>query len=167
MRIHNAGRTVIGRGVRINSGPSNYVGGDRRMAIWVGKAGRLEIGDGCALSNSTIVCTDRVVIGEHAFIGGSCDIYDTDFHQLDAESRIRNEGPIGHGPVLIGPKAFIGGGTMILKNVTIGEGAVVGARSLVTRSIPAYEIWAGCPARFIRKVGGEGCPMTPADGHLE
>ena len=52
----------------------------------------------------------------------------------------------------IGPKAFVGAWSIVLKNVTIGEGAVVGAGSVVTRSIPPHEIWAGVPAKFVRKI---------------
>lgn len=152
LRVHNGGALRIAENVRINSGPANYVGGDRRMALWVSSTGTLEIGNRCALSNSTIVCRDRVTIKEDVFIGGGCEIYDSDFHQLASEDRIANRGPIGHEPVEIGPRAFIGGGTMILKGVTIGRGAVIGAGSVVTRSIPPEEVWAGVPAKFIRKL---------------
>lgn len=55
------------------------------------------------------------------------------------------------GKVIIKKKAYIGANTVICKPVTIGEGAVVGASSVVTKDIPPYEIWAGNPARFIRK----------------
>jgi acetyltransferase-like isoleucine patch superfamily enzyme len=54
--------------------------------------------------------------------------------------------------VRIGPHAFVGANCVILKNTTIGEDAVVGAGSVVTRDVPAGEIWAGAPAKFIRKV---------------
>ncbi|WP_218932236.1 acyltransferase [Adhaeretor mobilis] len=122
------------------------------MAFWVGSKGTLDIGDGCGLSNSTIVCIDKVSIGAETFIGGGCEIYDTDFHQLDPDDRIANRGHIGHGPISIGPRAFIGSGSTILKNVTVGEGAVIGAGSVVTKPVPPFEIWAGVPARFIRRV---------------
>lgn len=49
------------------------------------------------------------------------------------------------------PRAFIGTNTIVCADVTIGEGAVVGAGSIVTKDIPPYEIWAGNPARFIKK----------------
>lgn len=55
-------------------------------------------------------------------------------------------------PVIIEEGAFIGGGTIILKGVVIGRHSVVGAGSVVTRSIPPGEIWAGNPARFVRKL---------------
>lgn len=55
------------------------------------------------------------------------------------------------GVVHIKRGAFIGLGTIITKPVTIGEGAIVGAGSIVTKNIPDDEVWAGNPARFIRK----------------
>ena len=53
--------------------------------------------------------------------------------------------------MLIKKNAYIGANTVICKPVTIGEGAIIGASSVVTKDIPSFEIWAGNPARFIRK----------------
>lgn len=53
--------------------------------------------------------------------------------------------------ITIMPRAFIGTNTIVCADVTIGEGAVVGAGSIVTKDIPPYEIWAGNPAQFIKK----------------
>jgi acetyltransferase-like isoleucine patch superfamily enzyme len=152
IRLFVSGRLEIGNNVRVNSGPANYVGGERRMAVWVGRNGRAVIGDGCALSNATIVATDCVEILPETFIGGGCNIYDTDFHHIDASGRLSPAAAAPHAPVRIGPRAFIGGHVTVLKGVTIGEGAVIGAGSVVTKSVPAGEIWGGVPARFIRKV---------------
>ena len=55
------------------------------------------------------------------------------------------------GKVVIKHNAYIGANTVICKPVTIGEGAIIGASSVVTKDIPPFEIWAGNPARFIRK----------------
>lgn len=60
-------------------------------------------------------------------------------------------GSYDRGQVKICRGAYLGMGTMIVKPVTIGEGAIVGAGSIVTKNIPANEVWAGNPARFIRK----------------
>ncbi|WP_315854330.1 acyltransferase [Crateriforma conspicua] len=152
LRIHNGGKFLIGDNVRINSGSSNFVGGDRRMSFWIGSKGVLEIGNRCAISNSTIACRNRIKIGDFTFIGGGCSIYDNDFHQVNPTDRINNRGSIGTGPVDIGSHVFIGAGVTILKNVSIGKGAVVGAGSVVTKSVGAYELWAGAPARFIRNI---------------
>ncbi len=55
------------------------------------------------------------------------------------------------GKVHIKKRAYLGMNTIVVKPVTIGEGAIVGAGSVVTKDIPDWEIWAGNPARFIRK----------------
>ena len=151
IRLRIAGKLKIGPNVRFHSGRTNYVGGDRRMAIWVGPRGTLEIGKGCALSNSTIVCQERIEILDETFIGGGCDIFDNDFHALSPEARISGT-PGVSAPIKIGPKAFLGSNVLVLKGVTIGEAAVVGAGSVVTKDVPAGEIWAGVPARPLGRI---------------
>lgn len=88
-------------------------------------------------------------------IGGGCDIYDTDFHELAPGDREKRTGLVGRGKVTIGPHAFVGAGSRVLKGVTIGEGAVIGAGSVVIRDVPPYEIWAGVPAKHLRKIERE------------
>lgn len=60
-------------------------------------------------------------------------------------------GTYSSGKILIKKRAYLGARTIICKPVTIGEDAIVGAGSIVTKDIPANEVWAGNPARFIRK----------------
>jgi acetyltransferase-like isoleucine patch superfamily enzyme len=153
VRLYVSGRLRIGNDVAINSGAGNFVGVERRMAIWVGRGATAVIGDGCRMSNSTIVATDSVEILPETLIGGGCNIYDTDFHHLHAAGRVEaGHGPAPSAPIRIGPRAFIGGHVTVLKGVTIGEGSIIGACSVVTKSVPPGEIWAGVPARFVRKV---------------
>ena len=64
----------------------------------------------------------------------------------------QNDTDIKSAPVLIKEGAFIGAHSIILKGVTIGKHSIIGAGSVVTKSIPDGEIWAGNPARFIRKI---------------
>ncbi len=60
-------------------------------------------------------------------------------------------GSYDRGKVIIEKGAYLGMNTLVVKPVTIGENAIVGAGSVVTKDIPANEVWAGNPARFIRK----------------
>ena len=59
---------------------------------------------------------------------------------------------INSAPVIIKDGVFIGADTLILKGVTIGEKSVIGAGSIVTRNVPAGKIWAGNPAKFLRRL---------------
>ena len=55
-------------------------------------------------------------------------------------------------PVKIEDNAFVGARSMILRGITIGKYSIIGAGSVVTKSVPENEIWAGNPARFVRKI---------------
>jgi acetyltransferase-like isoleucine patch superfamily enzyme len=91
-------------------------------------------------------------LGNMYLSGGDCKIYDTDFHSLNFEKRNRlPDNDVRSGAVNIKYGAFIGTGAIILKGVTVGEKSIIGAGSVVACDIPDNEIWAGNPARFIRK----------------
>lgn len=88
-----------------------------------------------------------VSIGDHVFIGPNVQIY-TAHHPLDAASRDLHIGFAE--PITIGNHVWIGGGCVILPGVTIGDGAVIGAGSVVTKDIPARMIAVGNPCRPIK-----------------
>lgn len=71
-------------------------------------------------------------------------------------SKIRDRAPTAHGPIVIENDAWIGTGVIVMPNVTIGEGAVVGAGSIVTESVPPYTVVVGRPAKPHRKIRLEG-----------
>jgi len=148
------GTLEIGDSVRINSGPLvNAVGGHRRTIIAVHRGAALRIGAHTGLSGCTIVCQERIEIGAEVFIGGDVLILDSDLHALQAAARRPHDiSAVKRAPVRIGNRAFIGAGSILLKGVTIGVEAVVGAGSVVTGEVPAGEIWAGNPARFVGRV---------------
>ena len=80
-------------------------------------------------------------------------ICDSDFHSISFLERMETpDTHIKSEPVVIQEGAFIGARSIILKGVTVGKHAVVGAGSVVTRNIPENEIWAGNPAVFIRRL---------------
>ena len=155
VHIHNkGGKAVFGNNLRINSGIfGNPIGGDTRMLIRISRGATLTIGNNVAISNSAIVCRAGITIADNVMIGGSCKIWDTDFHPINPQQRLKtpNDNYVSK-PISIEENAFIGAGSYILKGVTIGRNAVIGAGSVVSRNIPENQIWAGNPARFIKNV---------------
>ena len=88
---------------------------------------------------------------DNVAIGAGCLITDSDHHSLVYNLRIN--GDIGKSaPIILKEGAFIGAGCIILKGVTIGKHSVLGAGSVITKSIPDGELWAGNPAKFVKKV---------------
>jgi acetyltransferase-like isoleucine patch superfamily enzyme len=152
LHCHRTASILIGRGCRIQSGfAGNAVGGNGRMALWVGAGAVLTIGDGVGLSNATIVCLRAVTIGDGVLVGGDSKVYDTDFHSLDAAERARPGNPgARRAPVTIGPRAFVGAHSVVLKGAEVGAEAVIGAGAVVRGTVPAGEVWAGNPAVPLR-----------------
>lgn len=147
---------VIGKNFRSNNREmANPIGRFKKCSFVVGPKGKLLIGDNVGISSTAIVCHNSIHIGNHVKLGGNVVIYDTDFHSLNPNLRHEPEldkKNVQTGPVIIGDNAFIGAHSTILKGVTIGENSIIGAGSIVTKDIPKNEIWAGNPAKFIKKI---------------
>lgn len=90
-----------------------------------------------------------ITIGKHCFIGPNCGMY-TANHPLVAEER--NQGLEQARPITIGDNVWIGADVTILPGVTIGEGSVIGAKSVVTKDIPPNVIALGNPCRVLRAI---------------
>jgi len=152
--VTRKGRLKIGESLSINSGNKyNVIGRQQKNIFWVD--GELSIGNNVGMSTSAIICTHKITIGNNVMIGGNTVIYDTDFHNINPEIRIKKSQDKLTAlrlPVVIEANVFIGAHSTILKGVTIGENSVVGACSLISKNIPANEVWAGNPAKFIKKV---------------
>lgn len=156
MNVHitRRGKVVIGENLSVNSGYNyNIIGRQQKNIFWV--EGELEIGKNVGMSATAIICNYKISIGDNVMIGGNTVIYDSDFHNLD--SLIRNDKSQDRNSavkrkVIIGNNVFIGAHTTILKGVVIGDNSIVGACSVVTKKIPANEIWGGNPAKFIKKL---------------
>jgi len=132
---------------------SNFVGINKKVSIGVTKNAELIIGDNCGFSGTSIYAAKSIIIGNFCNFGGNTFIWDTDFHPLDFRARrIHKVEAIKTAPIVIGNDVFVGANTIILKGVTIGDRAIIGAGSVVTKNIPADEIWGGNPAKFIRKI---------------
>ena len=110
----------------------------------------IEIGDNFfSNSNFTVLDVSRVRIGSNVQVGPNVSIY-TAGHPLHPDSR--NSGYEYGIDVVIGDSVWLGGNTCVLPGVTIGDNAVIGAGSVVTKDIPANALAAGNPCRVIREI---------------
>ncbi|MEN9416483.1 MAG: hypothetical protein RI988_103 [Pseudomonadota bacterium] len=112
---------------------------------------RLVIGDDCALSGATVCAAQSVTIGARCLFGADSIVTDTDFHPLQPQGRW--SAPLEQAatrPVRIGCDVFVGARAIVLKGVTVGDGAVIAAGAVVTRDVPAGAVVAGNPARELR-----------------
>jgi len=104
---------------------------------------RIQIGNGCGFSGTTIGCGLSIRIGDGVRCGANTVITDTDWHTDDPRTR-------SDAPIVIEDGVWLGLNVTVLKGVTIGRGSFVASGSVVTRSVPAYSVAAGVPARVIR-----------------
>ena len=141
------GSIRIGEGVYL-SGKSSFSFNNRHLDAPV-----LEVGDGTFVGHSCSFSVARAIrIGRHCLIAGGGRISDYDGHPLDAaERRAGNTSPLAEvKPVSIGCDVWIGARAVILKGVTVGDRAIIGACSVVTKDVPPDCIVAGNPARIVK-----------------
>lgn len=118
---------------------------------------RLVIKDRAAIGwNTKITVSKEVIIEEDAIVSYDCRISDTDGHRREADLRAAGVRPAPQDvlPIRICRHAWIGNGTHVMKGVTIGEGTIIGANSVVVSTIPPYSLALGNPAEVLcRKYG--------------
>jgi acetyltransferase-like isoleucine patch superfamily enzyme len=152
--IENKGSCKFGQGIKFNSSTkSNFVGIFKPCSLYIAANASLEIGNHSGFSGVSIFCTNSISIGDYVNFGGNVSVWDTDFHPLDFQPRrIHDIRYIKTKPIVIGNDVFIGANSIIMKGVTIGDRSIIGAGSVVTRDVPGNEIWAGNPAKYIKKI---------------
>ena len=148
-----------GRGGRIRVGDDCII---HCSIDFDGPDGQVTIGDRCFLGASHLVCHTGIDIGNDVIMSWGITVVDHNSHALDWDLRkndvalwMKGEKDwtgVKVGRVKIGDKAWIGFGASILKGVQIGDGAVVGAQSVVTKDVPPYAVVAGNPAQIIRQM---------------
>jgi acetyltransferase-like isoleucine patch superfamily enzyme len=126
------------------------VGDDTRIGAFVEIQAGAQIGARCKVSSHTFICSG-VTIEDEVFIGhGVIFTNDRDPRATAEDGEPQTEADWQLIPTRVCRRASIGSGAVILPGVTIGEGALVAAGAVVTRSIEPGAVVAGCPARFLR-----------------
>jgi len=137
--------------------------------VFENASGDISIGNRVFIGGGTTFISIRnITVQDDVMFSWGCTVVDNNAHSLVSSERANDvvdwkrgvdEGKIGHyknwdvvnsAPVLIKKKAWIGFNVIILKGITIGEGAIVGAGSVVTKDVPDYAIVAGNPARIVK-----------------
>ncbi len=113
---------------------------------------KLEIGSNVGISGCSICVEKEVIIEKEVMLGANVSIADTDFHQIKPSNRRFCRGGVNNEEILIRRNVFVGMNSIILKGVTIGENSVIGAGSVVSKSIPANVVAGGNPCKVIREM---------------
>lgn len=139
--LRNDGVMRLGRKVKLNGTPVPI----ELVAL---EGAELTIGDGTSINRGVSICAQGSIrIGRNCGIGNDVLIFDTDFHDADDHNRVPDAAP-----VTIGDDVWLASRSIVLKGVTIGDGAVVSAGSVVATNVPAHAMVGGVPARIIRRL---------------
>lgn len=133
----------------------NPIGCSQPCTLFVDSGYTMKIGDNVGISQVALIAHSNLTIGNNVKIGGGTCIYTSDFHSLNPQIRqdpLADKKNKKSAPVRICDNVFIGAHCIILKGVTIGENSIIGAGSVVTKSIPSNQIWAGNPAKLIKLI---------------
>ena len=146
----------LGREVKLSKFINLYgceIGDETKVGAFVEVQKNAKIGQRCKISSHTFIC-EGVTIEDDVFIGhGVMFINDTYPRATTPGGALQTEKDWKVEITLVKKGASIGSGSTILSKVTVGENAIVGAGSVVTRDVPANAIVAGNPARLLRKLG--------------
>jgi acetyltransferase-like isoleucine patch superfamily enzyme len=141
----------------ITIGDGTVIGKNIQLTAWKnnGKDPEIVIGDGCLIRENThITAINNIHIGNNLLTGTNVLITDNSHGQATYEQMLFE--PIhrplySKGPIVIGNNVWLGNNVCIMPSVTIGDGAIIGANSVVTHDIPAFSIAAGIPAKVIKQ----------------
>jgi acetyltransferase-like isoleucine patch superfamily enzyme len=137
----------IGRDARVRFGRWTWIGHGTKIRC---HEGEVRIGDKTVLGQEcTISAYQHVSIGEQCIVADRVMLIDFDHNVAEVERPIRLQG-IYKRDVNVGSNVWIGYGAQILRGVTVGDNAIIGASAVVTKDVPANAVVAGSPARVIR-----------------
>ena len=145
----------LGQGVKLGKFINLYgceIGDETKIGAFVEIQKNATIGRRCKISSHTFVC-EGVTIEDHVFVGhGVVFVNDSYPRATTPTGDLQTAADWSVEKTLVKKGASIGSGATILANLTIGERAIIGAGSVVTRDVPPDVIVAGNPARVLRKV---------------
>lgn len=145
----------LGRGVKIYGFVNLYgcvIGANTKIGAFVEIQKGARIGRNCKISSHSFIC-EGVTIEDDVFVGHNTTFINDKYPRATApRGGLATEADWIVQPTLVKRGASIGSSATILCNVTIGEGAVVGAGSVVTKDVPARAVVAGNPARVLRRL---------------
>ena len=144
-------RISIGDNFYFSSGDAvNPMTSNLQVAIYVEPGTEFIIGNNVGMSSTRIWVHDSVVVGDNVKIGACVLITDTDAHPMDYMARRTSNEGTKSAPSVIEDDVWVGAHSIILKGVTIGARSIIGAGSVVTKSIPADCVAAGNPCMLIK-----------------
>jgi len=145
----------LGAGVKLSKFVNLYgceVGDNTKIGAFVEIQKNAKVGKNCKISSHTFIC-EGVTIEDRVFIGHSVAFINDSYPRAaTGEGQLQTEADWKVEKTLVKAGASVGSGCTILSSVTIGENALVGAGSVVTKDVPPNTIVAGNPARVLRKI---------------
>jgi acetyltransferase-like isoleucine patch superfamily enzyme len=148
----------LGENVKLSKFINLYgceLGDNTKIGAFVEIQKNAKVGKNCKISSHTFIC-EGVTIEDNAFVGHSVTFINDSYPRSTApDGQLQTEKDWKVEPTLVKRGASIGSGTTVLSNVVIGENAIVGAGSVVTKDVPANTIVAGNPARVLRQIVAE------------
>ncbi len=148
----------LGQGVKLSKFINLYgceIGDNTKIGAFVEIQKNATVGKNCKISSHTFIC-EGVTIEDNAFIGHNVAFINDSYPRATASGgHLQTEKDWKVEQTLVKKGASIGSGSTILANVVIGENAIVGAGSVVTKDVPANTIVAGNPAKVLRTIPEE------------
>src|SRR5258708_4324235 len=144
----------LGQNVKLSKFINLYgceIGDETKIGAFVEIQKNATVGERCKISSHTFVC-EGVTIEDNVFVGHNVAFINDSFPRATTDGQLQTEADWKVERTLVKKGASIGSGCTILANITIGENALVGAGSVVTKDVPPNSIAAGKPARVLRYI---------------